>query len=809
MKKLDLLWIAFLLLLIGNATEYDAHASTIYVSPTGSDDNSGTFSQPVATPHRALALAQYGDWIYLRAGRYNVTRMVWIDKDNLTISSYPGESAAIIGSINDSSNLGRVINIAANNISLIGIEIQGGYEYCLKLESNRGTLIRNCRIYGSGRDCVKMFNADNATIEGCEIGPSGLRDPSNAEGIDSVGSRGTLIRECFFHDIATNGLYLKGGAADCVVERNRVERTGGAGILLGQDTDLEFMRDGTQYEAINCIARNNVVVRAEGAGLGTYSGNNIRFENNTLYDVARTFHAGFYVVTNSRDVPSRQVLFKNNIVVVTSTRPMSYIIKLSDSLTCDSNIWYKPSGSYEFRRETATSYDSWSSLAGWQSGMNADYKSLVTDPGLDPAFLFKPLPSSPAIDRGEAVAEVTDDYLGITRPQGRGYDIGAYEYTGTTASPPKQPPQVSITASTRSGVAPLNVNFTANTSNFSVASYAWDFGDGQTSSEPSPSHVYRSAGTFNVHLTVTDNAGATANSSIIITVTTASAGGTGGISAAKVVWTNVLGCTAADNNLTKTASTTWGNAGAVSAQTITSGNGYVEFTVSATIGERIFGLTSSDVVKGYSNLAFAIRTTGPGHGYYVLESGEQVGHWFGECKAGDVFRIAVESGTVRYYRNGSAFNTSSLAPRYPLRAGAAIQGQGASIDNAIIAFASGKAAAPLPQVSVLSPAGHDVYKSGTICNIIWSVSENASSGGSEPSEVSSAITGYDLQVSLDDGETWVDLVKGLPRTATSYQWKVAKPTSSSNARICLVLHTQSGVVGQFISGSFVIKKKGS
>jgi PKD repeat protein len=801
----DLVLIAFLLPLIAALTETGAHANTIYVSPTGSDSNHGTFSQPVASPQRALALAQYGDWIYLRAGRYNVTRMVWIDKDNLTISSYPGESAAIVGSINDSSNLSRVINIAANNVSLIGIEIQGGYEYCLKLEINSGTLIRNCRIYGSGRDCVKMFNADNATIEGTEIGPSGLRDPSNAEGVDSVGSRGTIIRGCFFHDIATNGLYLKGGAADCIVERNRIERTGSAGILLGQDTDLEFMRDGTQYEAINCVARNNIVVKAEGAGLGTCSGNNIRFENNTLMDVARTYHAGFYVATNSRDVRSRQVLFKNNIVVVTGTRPMAYIIKLSDALTSDSNIWYKPSGSYEFRQESATNYDSWPSLSAWQSGMNVDKKSLVIDPLLDSAS-FKLLPSSPAIDRGEAIAEVTNDYLGIARPQGLGYDIGAYEYAGQTASPPKQSLQVSITATPKSGLAPLTVNFTSSAADYQIVSYAWDFGDGQTSSEPSPSHLYRLAGTFTARLTVTDNTGATASDSVAITVKDANAGS---ISSAKVVWTNVLGCTATDNNLIKTAPTTWGNAGASSAQTITAGDCYIEFTVSATIGERIFGLTSSNVVKSYSNLAFAIRTTGPGHGYYVLESGEQVGRWFGECKAGDIFRIAVESGVVKYYRNGSLLSTSNRAPSYPLHAGAAIQGQGASIANAIIASDSTGGVAPLPQVSVISPTEQDIYKSGAICNIIWSVSNSTSSGGAEPSEMPSAITGYDLQLSLDDGESWADLVIGLPRTASSYQWKVPKPISSSHAHIRLVLHTESGAIGQFISGGFVIKRKGA
>jgi hypothetical protein len=42
----------------------------------------------------------------------------------------------------------------------------------------------------------------------------------------------------------------------------------------------------------------------------------------------------------------------------------------------------------------------------------------------------------------------------------------------------------------------------------SIASRSWDFGDGQTSSATNPTHVYSSAGTYTVGLTVTDNDGA-------------------------------------------------------------------------------------------------------------------------------------------------------------------------------------------------------------------------------------------------------------------------------------------------------------
>jgi PKD repeat protein len=57
-----------------------------------------------------------------------------------------------------------------------------------------------------------------------------------------------------------------------------------------------------------------------------------------------------------------------------------------------------------------------------------------------------------------------------------------------------------------------------------IQSYLWDFGDGTpTSNQQNPTHVYTSAGTYTVTLTVTDNLGATDSDTAVVTV-----GGGGG-----------------------------------------------------------------------------------------------------------------------------------------------------------------------------------------------------------------------------------------------------------------------------------------
>jgi PKD repeat protein len=67
------------------------------------------------------------------------------------------------------------------------------------------------------------------------------------------------------------------------------------------------------------------------------------------------------------------------------------------------------------------------------------------------------------------------------------------------------PPVASFSVAVESGSAPLTVQF-RDTSVGSVDSWAWDFGDGATSSESEPVHVYTEKGVFSVTLRV-ENAG--------------------------------------------------------------------------------------------------------------------------------------------------------------------------------------------------------------------------------------------------------------------------------------------------------------
>jgi PKD repeat protein len=94
------------------------------------------------------------------------------------------------------------------------------------------------------------------------------------------------------------------------------------------------------------------------------------------------------------------------------------------------------------------------------------------------------------------------------------YPVG---YAWAVSPPANTPPVASFTY----GCTYLSCTFTDTSTDpgGSIASRSWAFGDGLTATTASPSHTYAAGGTYPVGLTVTDNGGASASTSTLVTVT--------------------------------------------------------------------------------------------------------------------------------------------------------------------------------------------------------------------------------------------------------------------------------------------------
>lgn len=197
-----------------------------------------------------------------------------------------------------------------------------------------------------------------------------------------------------------------------------------------------------------------------------------------------------------------------------------------------------------------------------------------------------------------------------------------------------------------------------------------------------------------------------------------------------VIWQAGVGVTASSNNLTKNAPDGW-DAGASSAQSIVSGDGYVEFTASETNKYRMLGLSNGDSNQVYTDIDFAFYPAADG-GLYVYESGNYRGY-FGPYATGDLLRVAIEGGTVKYKRNGTLLYSSTISPTYPLLVDTSLYSNGATLNNVVI---SGN----VQTNTIPSTTGLIAY---------WNLDEG--SGGSGADTSGNNHTGY-----LLDGTTWTN-----------------------------------------------------
>ena len=289
---------------------------------------------------------------------------------------------------------------------------------------------------------------------------------------------------------------------------------------------------------------------------------------------------------------------------------------------------------------------------------------------------------SPAIDKGQTLATVPKDIEGKARPVGAGWDLGAYEgASGSTTTGAQPVVWTAVVGATASGNSLTKTAAGGWGNAGAISTQQIASGDGYVEFTASETNTYRMIGLSNGNTdafyqdidfaiwtcasgelrvyeggTLKGTFGTFAtgdklrvavvggvvkysrNGTVFYTSTKTPAypllvdaalftqGATlrsaviPGAPAPPVVWTSLVGATATSNSLTKTASTAWGNAGAVSTQQIASGDGYVELDASETTTYRMIGLSKGNTDASYQDIDFAIYQCASGE-LHVYEGG--------------------------------------------------------------------------------------------------------------------------------------------------------------------------------------------
>jgi parallel beta-helix repeat protein len=364
-------------------------AATYYVATTGSDANSGSEASPFQTINRGVKALVSGDTLFINSGVYAEELKnplpSGLSASRPTKMTGPAANRPIIRPTT-SNNGGFIIVLNSNRTHItfenLVLDASAMPKAISALATNSVTMITNlvlqdCEAIGrTGTtptgSAVTIGNNTQATVRRCSIhGWSSDTSNPGAHGFYWRGSNG-LIEFNEMYDNNGYGLqfYSSSGGVNNNVFRNNYAHHNGKRGLYIGSGD------GNQ-------AYNNIIVHNNG-GIGI-RGRHTKIFNNTVYNNAGDgMHVG----------PGVVAVIRNNIIYNNGRT----IRNQSNDTTIDHNLTSDP---------------------------------LFVDPATNN---FKLQAGSPAVDAGATLSEVQDDYVNVARPQGSGYDIGAYEYTASTTS---------------------------------------------------------------------------------------------------------------------------------------------------------------------------------------------------------------------------------------------------------------------------------------------------------------------------------------------------------------------------------------
>jgi hypothetical protein len=188
-----------------------------------------------------------------------------------------------------------------------------------------------------------------------------------------------------------------------------------------------MMQDSCNHNTV----RNNVMYIYHGLNLNYGANTNYIYNNTFVSNLNWTRSSGSYPAAVSVDGPgdSHSNIIKNNICQDFLYECIG--LRSGTGNVADYNCKYMSDGSTPGGQGQQT-HDIWMQ----------DPK--INNAGGSKASDYQVASNSPCVDAGESIAEITNDYEGISRPQGTGFDMGAFESRYGGGNPPSPPADLRI-----------------------------------------------------------------------------------------------------------------------------------------------------------------------------------------------------------------------------------------------------------------------------------------------------------------------------------------------------------------------------
>lgn len=306
-------------------------------------------------------------------------------------------------------------------------------------------------------------------------------DPDDIINRSTFTQYNSVLHDNYIHQVGAEGVYIgssfysEGEAVDCPsgttqvlppvlkgvkVYNNIFVDTGNDGIQVGsavQDCEIhhnQILRDsrkGEQYQESGimnnrgsvCNIYNNFIEDGGGPGIYIQGNGGNKIYNNVIVNPGQndSLYVGYGIKVTSGSNVSNSVYIWNNTIINPKEIGINFENRRGNKNQIQNNIIVHPNG-------TNTTYYTLDQATTATVSHNLTTRNIAELKFVDPSTSsFDLQKGSPAINTGVDLSSqaVIQDYLNRTRPQGTGYDRGAYEFVSDlpiTPTPTTIPPTV-------------------------------------------------------------------------------------------------------------------------------------------------------------------------------------------------------------------------------------------------------------------------------------------------------------------------------------------------------------------------------
>ena len=529
------------------------NAPIVYVAADGSGDFNCSSSNANVQINQALQyVVTHPEFttVYLKGPATYVITDTLVMGNNTTLTGDPSATIKLASNANWQVAKSMVQISSSHDIVLSGFSINGNregntnvhsggnYYNVLGITNSQNIDVNHMTLSDNHDDGIEMHTSTNLKYHDNTLyllGHDGLYacDSSNVEAYNNnitcrtnSGLRAYNTNHVSFHD---NTITSQG--------------SGGAGIEIQKEDNDTLMDDIEIY--------NNVIHNTVHAGIWIFGSSSypalstyVHVHHNIIYDTGTNPQNG---ITGGILSDGFNGLIENNVIDGTYSSGIAqgniYPAQLSGSgfvLTIRNNIVTNTKSGYGIENTLTKTHSFtlqnncfYNNLPGNANGVSLSAADIVAYPLFVNAsnhdYHLQSIAghwngnewtndsvTSPCIDAGYPQS----DYSNEPQSNGNRINIGAYGNTIRESKSPAYNPIVPIFPSANfsnnvtSGYAPLYVQFTDHSGN--ATGWSWNFGDGTTSTQQNPVHVFATAGTYTVSLTASNGNGTSSTSAQIV-----------------------------------------------------------------------------------------------------------------------------------------------------------------------------------------------------------------------------------------------------------------------------------------------------